>query len=65
MAGVLDESANTLFLTELWRGLALTMKVFFEPPVTVRAAGLAARGWGLGVCGGAAGLQGRCRRSFP
>ncbi len=35
MAGVLDESANTLFLTELWRGLALTLKVFFERPVTV------------------------------
>lgn len=36
LAGVLDESANTLFLTELWRGLALTLKIFFEPPVTVR-----------------------------
>lgn len=34
---MLDESANTLFLTELWRGLALTLKVFFERPVTVRA----------------------------
>lgn len=33
--GVLDESANTLFLTELWRGLAMTLKCFFEPPVTV------------------------------
>jgi hypothetical protein len=32
---VLDASANTLFLTELWRGLALTLKVFFEQPVTV------------------------------
>jgi hypothetical protein len=36
MAGVLDESAQTLFLTELWRGLGLTLKVFFEPGVTVR-----------------------------
>ncbi|KAL4443772.1 hypothetical protein ABPG75_011509 [Micractinium tetrahymenae] len=35
LAGVLDESANTLFLTELWRGLALTLKIFFEPPVTI------------------------------
>lgn len=32
---MLDASANTLFLTELWRGLALTLKVFFEQPVTV------------------------------
>ena len=39
LAGVLDESANTLFLTELWRGLALTLKVFFEPPVTVGGRG--------------------------
>ncbi len=35
---VLDDSSQTLFLTEMWRGLALTMKVFFEPKVTVRAA---------------------------
>lgn len=35
MAGVLDESAQTLFLTELMRGLALTLKVFFEPKVTI------------------------------
>lgn len=34
-AGVLDESAQTLFLTELVRGLALTLKVFFEPKVTI------------------------------
>ncbi len=34
-AGVLDESAQTLFLTELWRGLAMTLKVFFEPKVTI------------------------------
>ena len=34
-AGVLDESAQTLFLTELFRGLALTLKVFFEPKVTI------------------------------
>ncbi|GAB4819547.1 hypothetical protein N2152v2_006964, partial [Parachlorella kessleri] len=35
LAGILDESAQTLFLTELWRGLGLTMKVFFEPKVTI------------------------------
>ncbi|GAB4821101.1 hypothetical protein N2152v2_008147 [Parachlorella kessleri] len=35
LAGMLDESAQTLFLTELWRGLALTMKVFWEPKVTI------------------------------
>lgn len=35
MAGVLDESAQTLFLTELLRGMALTLKVFFEPKVTI------------------------------
>ncbi len=35
LAGVLDEGAQTLFLSELWRGLALTMKVFWEPKVTI------------------------------
>lgn len=40
LSGVLDESAQTLFLTELWRGLGLTLKVFFEPKVTVRRAEL-------------------------
>ena len=35
MAGVLDESSQTLFLTELMRGMAMTLKVFFEPKVTV------------------------------
>lgn len=35
MAGVLDESAQTLFLTEMLRGLTLTLKVFFEPKVTI------------------------------
>lgn len=35
LAGVLDESSQTLFLTELWRGLAMTLKVFFEPKVTI------------------------------
>lgn len=34
-ASVLDESAQTLFLTDLVRGLALTLKVFFEPKVTL------------------------------
>ena len=32
---MLDESSQTLFLTELWRGLAMTLKVFFEPKVTI------------------------------
>ena len=36
LAGVLDESANTLFLTEMWRGLNLTLKAFFDKKVTVR-----------------------------
>ncbi|KAG7672809.1 hypothetical protein KSW81_001756 [Nannochloris sp. 'desiccata'] len=35
MSGVLDESAQTLFLTEMLRGLTLTLKVFFEPKVTI------------------------------
>jgi NADH-quinone oxidoreductase chain I len=34
-ASVLDESAQTLFLSDLVRGLALTLKVFFEPKVTL------------------------------
>ena len=35
---MLDEGSNTLFLTELVRGLMLTMRVFFEPTkLTVRA----------------------------
>jgi len=33
---VLDESANTLFLTEMFRGLSLTLKAFFDKKVTVR-----------------------------
>jgi hypothetical protein len=32
---VLDESAQTLFLTELFRGLNYTLKSFFDPKVTV------------------------------
>ena len=35
---VLDESAQTLFLTEMARGLLLTLKTFFEPKVTVSSA---------------------------
>ena len=34
-ASVLDESAQSLFLADLVRGLALTLKVFFEPKVTL------------------------------
>jgi hypothetical protein len=32
---VLDESAQTLFLTEMLRGLGLTLKAFFDKKVTV------------------------------
>jgi hypothetical protein len=35
LAGVLDESAQTLFLTEMFRGLNLTLKAFFDKKVTV------------------------------
>ena len=38
LTGVLDESAQTLFLTEMFRGLNLTLKAFFDKKVTVRAA---------------------------
>mmetsp|Transcript_19045 Transcript_19045/g.57531 ORF Transcript_19045/g.57531 Transcript_19045/m.57531 type:complete len:222 (-) Transcript_19045:306-971(-) len=34
-AGVLDENAQTLFLTEMWRGLGYTLKSFFDPKVTI------------------------------
>jgi len=34
-AGVLDENANTLFLTEMLRGMGLALKVFFDTPVTI------------------------------
>jgi len=35
LASVLDESAQTLFLTEMMRGLNLTLKAFFDEKVTV------------------------------
>lgn len=35
---VLDASAQTLFLTEMFRGMSLAMKYFWEPKVTVSAA---------------------------
>lgn len=35
LASILDASAQTLFLTELWRGLGLTLKVYFEPSLTI------------------------------
>eukprot|EP00884_Botryococcus_braunii_P004836 jgi/Botrbrau1/14353/Bobra.0014s0009.2 len=34
-ATVLDESAQTLFLTEMMRGLGLTLKAFFDKKVTI------------------------------
>ena len=36
-SSVLDESAQTLFLTELWRGMSLTLRAFFEKKATVSA----------------------------
>ena len=33
---MLDNSAQTLFLTEMFRGMSLTLKYFFEKKVTVR-----------------------------
>ena len=50
LAGLLDESAQTLFMTELWRGLGLTMKIFFEPGLTINV--------GLGLRGGLQGTVG-------
>ena len=38
LSGVLDESAQTLFLTEMMRGLNLTLKAFFDKKVTVSLA---------------------------
>ena len=35
---VLDSSAQILFLTEMFRGMSLTLKYFFEPKVTVSQA---------------------------
>ena len=32
---VFERSINTLFLTEMVRGLSLTLKYFFDPKVTV------------------------------
>jgi NADH dehydrogenase (ubiquinone) Fe-S protein 8 len=37
---VLDSSAQTLFLTEMFRGMSLTLKYFFDKKVTVRKPGL-------------------------
>jgi hypothetical protein len=34
-AAVLDDSANALFMTEIVRGMAYTIKAFFDPKVTV------------------------------
>jgi hypothetical protein len=32
---VLDDSANALFVTEIVRGMAYTLKAYFDPKVTV------------------------------
>ena len=34
-AGLLEENANTLFLTDVFRGLSLTVKTFFDEKVTI------------------------------
>ena len=34
-AGLLEENANTLFLTDMFRGLSLTLKTFFDEKVTI------------------------------
>lgn len=36
LRAVLDSSAQILFLTEMFRGMSLTLKYFFEPKITVR-----------------------------
>jgi len=33
---VIDATCQTLFLTEIFRGMSLTMKYFWEPKFTVR-----------------------------
>jgi len=35
LASVLDENAQTLFITELLRGMSYVLKVFFEPKATI------------------------------
>jgi hypothetical protein len=37
LPAVLDDSANALFVTEIVRGMAYTLKAYFEPKVTVSA----------------------------
>lgn len=37
---VLDQTAQTLFLTEMMRGLSLTLRAFFDKKVTVRGLGV-------------------------
>jgi hypothetical protein len=37
-SAVLDHSVNTLFLTEMMRGMGLTLKYFFDKKVTVMSA---------------------------
>jgi hypothetical protein len=38
LPAVLDDSANALFMTEIFRGMAYTIKAYFEPKVTVSGA---------------------------
>jgi hypothetical protein len=35
VCAVLDDSANALFVTEIVRGMAYTLKAYFDPKVTV------------------------------
>jgi hypothetical protein len=37
---VLDDSANALFMTEIVRGMAYTIKAYFDPKVTVSSSHL-------------------------
>lgn len=67
---VLDDSANALFVTEIFRGMALTLKAFFDPKVTVRACagrmrphGAATAGWNcVAAAAGAAAAAAAARR---
>jgi len=35
VSAVLDDSASTLFVTEVFRGMAYTLKAFFDPKLTI------------------------------
>ena len=35
VGSILDDSASTLFVTEVFRGMAYTLKAFFDPKLTI------------------------------